>query len=56
LTPKAVPSGEFAGSLGVKGGWAAGGVWAWAAGTFQAVMAAALPRTEVLRKSLREAK
>jgi hypothetical protein len=44
--------GELAASLGLKGGCGAG---AWALpGTLRAVSAAALPSTEVLRKSLRE--
>jgi hypothetical protein len=47
--------GELEGSLGVKVG-AAEGAWATARaeGTFAAVIAAALPSTEDLRKSLRE--
>src|ERR1035438_9469567 len=54
LMPKAVPMGEFAGSLGVKGDCAgAGAGWAW---SLSAVTAAAVPKTEVLRKSRREAK
>src|SRR5664280_131151 len=54
LTPKAVPIGELAGSMGLKGGWTVGAAWAWARGTFKAVSAAAPLSNEVLRKSLRE--
>jgi hypothetical protein len=55
LTPKAVPIGELAGSLGLKGGCATGAVgWDRADVTFNAVSVAAPPITEAFRNSLRE--